>query len=250
MAGLLSLFNKKKPREPRCSAVIVAAGSARRMEGIDKVLAPLGELPVLVHTLFAFQDCPVVEEIVVVTREDLLVEAGRLCKEFAFDKVTKVVVGGAERIHSVQAGLREVSPQAELIAIHDGARPLVSQEIIRDTVARAALTGAAAPAIPLIDTVKRTEDGLVVETVDRSQLWAVQTPQVFDAGLIRGAIQKAMEDGELLTDDCGAVERLGMRVTLTSGSRENIKITTPLDLILGEAILQARVEEGEWRCRE
>lgn len=107
-----------------------------------------------------------------------------------------------------------------------------------------------APAIPLTDTVKRTEGGLVVETVDRSSLWAVQTPQVFEAGLIKGAIQKAMEDGELLTDDCGAVERLGMKVTLTSGSRENIKITTPLDLILGEAILQARVEEGEWRCRE
>ena len=161
-----------------------------------------------------------------------------------------MIVGGQERIHSVQAGLREVDPEADLIAIHDGARPLVPQEIIRDTVARAALTGAAAPAIPLTDTVKRTEDGLVVETVDRSSLWAVQTPQVFEAGLIKGAIQKAMEDGELLTDDCGAVERLGMKVTLTSGSRENIKITTPLDLILGEAILQARVEEGEWRCRE
>lgn len=249
--GLLSLFKRKKTsEEPRCSAVIVSAGLARRMGGIDKVLAPLGELPVLVHTLYAFQDCPAIHEIVVVAREDLVVDVGRLCKDFNLDKVRKVIVGGQERIHSVQAGLREVDPEAGLIAIHDGARPLVTQEIIRDTVARAALTGAVAPAIPLTDTVKRTEDGLVVETVDRSQLWAVQTPQVFEAGLIRGAIQKAMEDGELLTDDCGAVERLGMRVTLTSGSRENIKITTPLDLILGEAILQARVEEGEWRCRE
>ena len=93
-------------------------------------------------------------------------------------------------------------------------------------------------------------EGRTAETVDRSALRAVQTPQVFEAGLIRGAIQKALEDGELLTDDCGAVERLGMPVTLTRGSRENIKITTPLDLILGEAILQARAEEGEWRCRE
>ena len=249
MAGLLSLFQKKR-EAPQCSAVIVAAGSARRMEGIDKALAPLGELPVLVHTLYAFQDCPAIHEIVVVAREDLVVDVGRLCREFNLDKVRKVIVGGQERIHSVQAGLREVDPETDLVAIHDGARPLVSQEIIRDTVARAALTGAAAPAIPLTDTVKRTEDGLVVETVDRSSLWAVQTPQVFEAGLIRGATQKAIEDGELLTDDCGAVERLGMKVTLTSGSRENIKITTPLDLILGEAILQARVEEGEWRCRE
>ncbi len=248
--GLFSLFKKKKPEEPKCSAVIVSAGLARRMGGIDKVLAPLGELPVLVHTLYAFQDCPVIDEIIVVAREDLVVEVGRLCREFNLNKVRKVIVGGQERIHSVQSGLGEVDPEADLIAIHDGARPLVPQEVIRDTVTRAALTGAAAPAIPLTDTIKRTEDGLVVETVDRSQLWAVQTPQVFEAGLIKTATRKAIDDGELLTDDCGAVERLGMKVTLTSGSRENIKITTPLDLILGEAILQARAEESEWRCRE
>ena len=238
--GLLSLFKKKKDEELKCSAVIVSAGLARRMGGIDKVLAPLGELPVLVHTLYAFQDCAAIDEIVVVAREDLLVEVGRICKDFALDKVKKVLVGGAERIHSVQAGLREVDPRAELIAIHDGARPLVSQEILRNTIARAALTGAAAPGVPVTDTIKRTEDGQTVETVDRSSLWAVQTPQVFEAGLIRGATQKALEDGELLTDDCGAVERLGMRVTLTEGSRENIKITTPFDLLLGEAILEAR----------
>ncbi len=241
--GLFSLFRgKKSAGAPRCSVVIVSAGLARRMGGIDKVLAPLGELPVLVHTLYAFQDCPSIGEIIVVAREDLVVEVGRLCKEFNLDKVRKVIVGGKERIYSVQAGLRETDPEADLIAIHDGARPLVTQEIIRDTVTRASLTGAAAPAVPLTDTVKRSEDGLTVETVDRSRLWAVQTPQVFEAGLIKGAIQKALEDGELLTDDCGAVERLGMRVTLTEGSRENLKITTPLDLVLGEAILQGRVE--------
>ncbi len=124
MAGLLSLFKKKKT-PAQCSAVVVAAGSARRMEGIDKVLAPLGELPVLVHTLYAFQDCPSVDEIVVVTREDLLVEVGALCREYGLDKVTKVVTGGARRMDSVRAGLREISPEAGLIAIHDGARPLV-----------------------------------------------------------------------------------------------------------------------------
>lgn len=241
MAGLLTKW-KKKPVPPNCSAVVVAAGSARRMEGIDKVLAPLGEMPVLVHTLYAFQDCPAVGEIVVVTREDLLVEVGRLCREFALDKVRKVIVGGAERIHSVQAGLREVDPEAELIAIHDGARPLVTQDVIERAVEAAARSGATAPAIPVVDTIKRWEGGLGVETVDRSCLRAVQTPQVFEAGLIRAAIQKALEDGELLTDDCGAVERLGKKVTLTEGSRENMKITTPLDLVLGEAVLQARAE--------
>ena len=241
MAGFLSLFQKKKTPPGLCSAVIVAAGSARRMEGIDKILAPLGELPVLVHTLYAFQDCPAFDEVVVVTREDLLVEVSRLCKEYRLDKVTKVVVGGAERIHSVRAGLLEVHPEAGLIAIHDGARPLVTREVLEEAVARAWTTGAAAPAIPVTDTIKREENGQTVETVDRSQLRAVQTPQVFEAGLIRAALEKAVQDGENLTDDCAAVERIGMKVSLTAGSRENIKITTPFDLLLGEAILESRV---------
>ncbi len=243
MAGLRTLFQRKKT-VPLCSAVVVAAGSARRMEGIDKILAPLGELPVLVHTLYAFQDCPAVEEVVVVTREDLLVEIGRLCRDFNMDKVTKVVVGGAERIHSVLAGLREVRPEADLIAIHDGARPLVPLDVVEEAVARAAVTGAAAPALPVTDTIKRGEKGVAVETVDRSSLWAVQTPQVFEAGLIRAALERAAADGAVLTDDCAAVERLGMKVSLTRGSRENIKITTPFDLLLGEAILEARGRGG------
>jgi 2-C-methyl-D-erythritol 4-phosphate cytidylyltransferase len=211
------------------------------MEGIDKVLAPLGELPVLVHTLYAFQDCEAVEEIVVVTREDLLLEVSRLCKEYDFDKVRKVVIGGTERGNSVQAGLQEASPDVDLIAIHDGARPLVSQEILTQTIQRAAETGAAVPAIPVTDTIKQAENGVTVGTVDRENLWAVQTPQVFEVGLIRAATEKALRDGEALTDDCASVERLGMKVSLTAGSKENIKITTPFDLVLGEAILEARV---------
>ena len=138
MAGLLSLFEKKKKEPTVCSAVVVAAGSARRMEGIDKILAPLGELPVLVHTLYALQDCDSIHEVVVVTRQDLLVEVSRLCKDYSLHKVTKVVSGGSERIHSVRAGLREVREDATLIAIHDGARPLVTQAILKDTVALAA----------------------------------------------------------------------------------------------------------------
>ncbi len=239
MAGLRSLFLKKKEVVP-CSAVVVAAGSARRMEGVDKVVAPLGELPVLVHTLYAFQDCSAVDDVVVVTREDLLVEISQLCRQYGLNKITKVVVGGKERIHSVWAGLQEVRPDAGLIAVHDGARPLVPQAVLEEVVAKAAVTGAAAPAIPLTDTIKRREGDLAVETLDRSALWAVQTPQVFEAGLIRAAIKKAVDDGETLTDDCAAVERLGMKVSLTAGSRENIKITTPFDLLLGEAILEAR----------
>ena len=241
MLEVLRKLAKKKAHPPICSAVIVAAGSARRMEGIDKVLAPLGELPVLVHTIYSFQGCPRFDEIVVVTREDLLVEVSRICKDFQLDKVSKVVVGGRERTDSVLAGLREVRPDADLIAIHDGARPLAPQQVLEEVVERAAETGAAAPAIPVTDTVKRAREGLIEETVDRSELWTVQTPQVFEAGLIRAAVEKAAVDGESLTDECGAVERLGMKVSLTTGSKENIKITTPFDLILGEAILEARV---------
>lgn len=245
MEGLLSRWQRnRRERKPLCSVVVVAAGSARRMEGIDKILTPLGELPVLVHTLEVFQDCPRVEEIVIVTREDLLVEVSRLCREYGMDKVTKVIVGGAERIHSVRAGLSEVRPDAELIAIHDGARPLLPADVLEEVLHRAAQTGAAAPAVPITDTVKRSENGLAVETVDRSTLFAVQTPQVFQADLIRAAVQKALEDGVVLTDDCAAVERLGMKVSLTRGSRENLKLTTPFDLIVGEAILDAR-ERGE-----
>lgn len=241
MSGLFSLLKKKKD-SITCSVVIVAAGSARRMEGIDKILTPLGEIPVLVHTLYAFQDCPCFDEIIIVTREDLLIEVGRLCKEFHFDKVRKIIVGGQERIHSVRAGIQEVRADAQLIAIHDGARPLITQKILEETVATAAKNGAAVPALPVTDTIKLVERGVTQETVDRSKLFAVQTPQVFDSALIKAALEKALIDGENLTDDCAAVERLGMKVTLTKGSKENIKITTPFDLLLATTILEARAK--------
>lgn len=221
-----------------CSVVIVAAGSARRMEGIDKIITPLDGVPLIVRTLRVFQDCEDVAEIVVVTREDLLVEIGNLCKEYSLYKVGKIMVGGAERLDSVRAGLREVRRDAELIAIHDGARPFLSQEVLRQVLHTAAKTGAAAPAVEITDTVKRARDGVVQETVDRSQLRAVQTPQVFQADLIRAATEKAIADGAAPTDDCCAVERLGMQVTLTQGDQRNIKITTPFDLTLGEAIMK------------
>jgi len=137
-----------------------------------------------------------------------------------------------------------VRPDAKLIAIHDGARPLVTQNILEKTVLRASAAGAAAPVISLIDTVKYIEKDIISDTVDRSRLAAIQTPQVFEAGLIKAAVEKAISDGEVLTDDCACVERLGMKVAAIEGSRENIKITTPFDLLLGTAILESRVREG------
>ena len=239
MAGFLSRLGHRE-KAKICSAVVVAAGSATRMEGIDKILEPLGELPVLVRTLQVFQSCDLVHEVIVVTREDLIVPVSQLCRDFMLDKVTKVMVGGAERVLSVRIGVQEARRDAALIAIHDGARPLLSREVLEEVLKKAAVTGAAAPAIPMVDTIKRAERGVVVETMDRSSLWAVQTPQVFEASLIRAALEKAVADGETLTDDCAAVERIGMKVSLTRGDRENIKLTTPFDLMVGEAIIRQR----------
>lgn len=206
--------------------------------GKDKLFATLDGVPVLVHTLRALERCPSIGEIIVVTREDRLVEVSRLCRDAALSKVSKVVAGGATRTNSVLAGANEVGKEYRLIAIHDGARPLVSGEVVERAVAAAAVSGAAAPAVPVKDTVKRAENGIVKETPDRSQLYAVQTPQVFDADLIRTALTRAVEDGVSLTDDCAAVERLGVPVALTEGSYTNLKITTPEDLAVAGALLE------------
>lgn len=206
--------------------------------GLDKLLAEVGGIPVVVRTLSAFQQAPCVSEIVVVTRSELVAELAGLCREFDLTKVTKVVRGGETRTQSARIGTLEVGRNAALIAIHDGARPFVTVKVIEDAVAQAAKNGAAAPAVPVKDTIKLARDGLVEQTLDRSCLYAVQTPQVFDASLIRAALQKALDDGEELTDDCVAVERLGMKVVLTPGDERNIKLTTPVDLLLGESLVE------------
>lgn len=203
-------------------------------------MLPLREDAVIAHTLRALECCPYIHEIVIVTREDMIVPLAQLCADYSISKVSKVVLGGETRAHSVRLGMLEISERASLIAIHDAARPLVTQEVLAEVIQTAARSGAAAPAIPVKDTIKRATDGIVEETPNRSELFAVQTPQVFEADLIRAALHQAIEQNIPLTDDCSAVERLGMKVTLTRGSEENIKITTPTDLIVAEAILQWR----------
>ena len=220
----------------KCGAVIVAAGSASRMGGIDKVMAPLGGEPMIARTVWAFQDCDAVSEIVIVTRPDLILPITELCK--ACSKVTAVVAGGNSRQESVGNGLNALSKDIKLAAIHDGARPLITWQLI-DWVIRAANTyGAAAPAIPVKDTVKTVEGGIVVNTPDRSKLRAVQTPQVFDIDLLKGALLKAQQDGAEVTDDCSAVERLGMKVKVVEGDEKNLKVTTPMDLKIAEMLLE------------
>ena len=238
-----SLFKRKKKSSlPQCTAVVPAAGSSTRMEGRDKVLLQLGDYPVLVRTLQALCLCPLIQEVVVVTREDLIVPVSQLCREFELDKVSHIVVGGETRTQSVLNGIRAADPASGLIAIHDGARPFVTEEVLESVIQKAAECGAAAPAVPVTDTVKRASGGVVEETLDRDTLFAVQTPQVFEASLIKAALTKALEDGATLTDDCAAVERLGMTVQLTEGDRANLKLTTPTDLDLGLGILNGRGE--------
>ena len=219
-----------------CGAVIVAAGSASRMGGIDKVMAPLQGEPMVLRTIRQFQDCDAIKEIVVVTREDLILPIMSLVQEM--DKVKAVVAGGASRQESVHLGLNALSDKVKLAAIHDGARPLITWQVI-DRVVRAAHThGAAIPCIPVKDTIKVGKGGLVRETPDRATLFAAQTPQVFDFDLLRGALKKAELDGYAVTDDASAVEYMGMKVKIVEGDERNIKVTTPMDLKIAEMLLE------------
>ena len=227
---------RKALKLKKCGAVIVAAGSASRMKGIDKILTPLAGEPVLSRTLAAFQECDAVAEMVIVTRPDLILAVTDLSK--AFPKVRAVVAGGKTRQASVAAGLGALSDDCSLAAIQDGARPLVTWQLIDRTVRAANTYGAAPPAIPVKDTIKTVKGGLVESTPDRAFLYAVQTPQVFDTDLLKAALRKAQAQGTAVTDDCAAVENLGMKVKIVEGEERNIKITTPLDLKIAEAILE------------
>lgn len=219
-----------------CGAVIVAAGSARRMGGIDKVMAPLDGEPMILHTVRNFHGCEAIREIVIVTRADLLSTIMEMCAPF--EKVKAVVVGGESRQESVAMGLNALSKEAKLVAVHDGARPLVTWELIDRTVRAAHAYGAAAPAVPVKDTIKVVKGGIVRSTPDRSTLQAVQTPQVFDVDLLRAALKKAKRDEVAVTDDCSAVEYLKMSVKIVEGDERNIKITTPIDLKIAKMLME------------
>ena len=220
----------------KCGAVIVAAGSASRMGGIDKVMAPLGGEPMILRTVRTFQNCGAIKEIVIVTREDLILPITELCG--GFDKVRAVVRGGDSRQASVKLGLSAFTDKMELAAVHDGARPLVSEAVIDRTIRAAHTYGGAAPVVSVKDTIKVFEGGFIASTPDRETLRAVQTPQVFDLDLLRGALEKADKDGAAVTDDCSAVERLGFKIRLVEGEERNLKVTTPMDLKIAEMLLE------------
>ena len=226
---------------PVCTAIVPAAGTSSRMGGENKLFMELCGVPVLVRTLQAIDCCELVSDIVVATQAELMEEVAQLCASAGLRKKIKVVQGGATRTESVLAAAMEANPKAQLLAVHDGARPLVLPEEFDQVIRFACNTFAAAPGVPVTDTVKTVDEtGLVTGTPDRSVLRAVQTPQVFRAELLKAALQSVVADGAAVTDDCAAVERLGKQVYLTEGNRENIKITTPIDIAIAEAILRKR----------
>lgn len=219
-----------------CGAVIVAAGTASRMGGIDKLMEELRGVTVIKRSVQAFEDCDAIKEIVIVTRTDLILPIQNLCAPFK--KVTAIVAGGETRPQSVQAGMNALSKKVKLVAVHDGARPLVSVQLIDRVVRGANSYGAAVPGLPVKDTVKEANGGIVKQTLDRSSLYAVQTPQAFDFDLLRGALDKAKLEDAQITDDASAVENMGMSVKMVVGDERNIKITTPLDLRLAELLIE------------
>jgi len=237
---LQKIFHKKDAAPPFCSAVVPAAGSSRRMGGENKLLASIAGAPVIARTVQALEQSDYICEIILAVREEDLLTMAEICKAYNVSKPLKLVVGGENRLESVMAALRECDEKAAFVAVHDGARPFVTKTVIDAAIERAFSCAAAAPAVPVKDTIKVAEGNVVKNTPDRATLFAVQTPQVFDIDLLRTALQSAANDGAAITDDCSAVERLGKEIYLTDGSYENIKITTPEDLILAEAIWNNR----------
>ena len=235
-------IRKKKKALPAVCAVIVAAGSSQRMGGQNKLLLPLAGAPVLAHTLRAFEKCAAVRDIVLVCREQDILPYTELARSYGIGKLRTVTRGGDSRTASVLAGLRAAPADAALVAVHDGARPLVSEAVITEAVCAAAEHGAAAPVVPVKDSIKRIADGKIAADVPRDTLAAVQTPQVFRRELLLRALEDATRSGRSFTDDCAAVEAMGQAVQATHGSYENIKITTPEDILVAQALLQKEAD--------
>jgi 2-C-methyl-D-erythritol 4-phosphate cytidylyltransferase / 2-C-methyl-D-erythritol 2,4-cyclodiphosphate synthase len=221
------------------SAIIPASGVGRRLStGSGKSFVTIAGQPLLTHTLRVFQDCEAIDEIVLVVQAEKVSDAKALVRAMGFSKVRSVTPGGEERQDSVRNGLARISPECDIVAIHDGARPLVTPEIITASIEAARSDGAAIAAVPIIDTIKTSPDGRFVSgTLDRQSLYAVQTPQTFAREIIEKAYKKAVADGYFGTDDASLVERLGIPVRIVPGAYQNIKITTPIDIAIAEALL-------------
>ncbi len=228
---------------PFVSAVIVAAGGSVRMGIADsKQFIPILSRPAIEYTLKAFQSCRLIEEIIIVCREQDKAKIRSIIDDNEFTKVAALVEGGATRAESVRNGIGAVNKESKYFAIHDGARPLVTVEEIQRVVETAFETGAATLGIPVKDTIKIVDGYNMIESTPlRSQLRAVQTPQVFERDLYQFALENAGDNFINFTDDCSLIENMGGEVSVVKGSEENIKLTTPIDVIVAESILKARI---------
>ncbi len=225
------------------SAVIVAAGDSVRMgvEDSKQFISLLGK-PAIEYTIGAFQNCSMITEIVVVCRRQDKERIKVLAQACGFSKVRAIVEGGDSRAQSVKNGIEAVSDECEFLAIHDGARPLVTVEEIERVICAAFETGAASLGTLVTDTIKKVDDSnIITSTPTRSKLRAVQTPQVFEKKLYCMAIDEARDDLNEFTDDCALIENLGGEVEIVEGSSENIKLTTPIDIVIAESILKNRL---------
>ena len=220
------------------SAVILAAGSSTRM-GVPKQFLLLQGQPLLTYTLLAFQACDSVQEIVVVARLEDVEKIQEIAQTKNITKLTKVVEGGSSRRESARCGVQVCNSESEYVAVHDGARPLITPQIIKEVIAAAKEYGAAAAAVPTKDTIKQVDaNGFVVNTPPRETLWNVQTPQIFKRDLYLQALDNCEKTNIEVTDDCQMVELLGHTIKLVEGSYTNIKVTTPEDIKIAEGWLQ------------
>ena len=228
------------------AAVVPAGGYGTRMGNeTPKQFLQLGDVPLLIHALRVLESSRTISEIVLVVPRDAVTYCQKeLLPQFTLSKVSMVTVGGARRQDSVWNGLQAVDERTKIVVVHDAVRPFVTGAMVEQVVESAGTHGAAIVAIPLHDTVKQAApDGMIETTLDRQRLWSAQTPQAFDVELLREAHRSSQEAGVEATDDAFLVERVGHRVSIVNGSPDNIKVTRPEDLVMGEAILRLRTSE-------
>jgi len=225
------------------TAIIVAAGSSKRL-GSDKLMAPIAGKPVIRHTIEAFENTKSVTGILIVARADRVKEFEGLV--ISLNKIEAVIPGGEHRHDSVAAGLKSLSAAARYVAVHDGARPLITPAQIEQVFEQARTHAAASLAEPVRDTLKRADNDLIVrESIERRGVYAMQTPQIFERKLLEQAYQQVVESGKIVTDEVSAVELLGQKVVLVPNPDVNFKITFERDLQLAEAVLLQRAKKNE-----
>ena len=227
------------------TAIVAAAGMGKRMKkSINKQFLTINGIPILAHTLKKLEKCDYIDFIIIIIKQSDINYVGQILNLYGLEKPFKIVYGGKERQDSIAHGLKNMPSNTEIVLTHDGARPFVSVKKIKEVIEKVEITGAATLANPVKDTIKISSNGELVDyTPNRSVLWAVQTPQGFLTDVIKKAYTQAFDEGYYGTDDCSLVEKTGAKVKLILNDYNNIKITTPEDLIIAEAINKSHREE-------